>query len=96
MTNFVFLYSGGTMPDNEEDKQKMMEAWGAWYKRMGDAVVDPGNPFGQSVGVGGAAANVSGYTVVSAKSMDAATALIDGAPHIDNGGTISVHETIQM
>jgi hypothetical protein len=42
------------------------------------------------------AASVSGYTVVSADSMDAAKALCDGAPHIDNGGTISVHETVQM
>jgi hypothetical protein len=42
------------------------------------------------------AASVSGYTVVSADSMDAAKALCDGVPHIDNGGTISVHETVQM
>lgn len=96
MTNFVFLYSGGTMPDNEADKEKMMAAWGAWYKDMGDAVVDPGNPFGASVGVGGDAAQINGYTIVSADNLDGAKALTDGAPHVDNGGTISVHETVQM
>ena len=96
MSNFVFLYSGGTMPANEADKQKMMEAWGAWYGKMGDVVVDPGNPFGESVGVGGSAAAISGYTIVKADSLDGAKALTDGAPHVDNGGTISIHETVQM
>lgn len=100
MTNFVFLYSGGTMPDNEDDKKKMMDAWGAWYGEMGDAVVDPGNPFGDRVGLSsggdGAAADVNGYTIVSADSLDAAKALADNAPHIDNGGTLSIYETVKM
>lgn len=96
MTNFVFLYSGGTYPETEEEKQKVMDAWGAWYGRMGDAVVDPGNPFGESAGVGGDAAAINGYTIVKADSLDAAKALTDGAPHVEDGGTISIHETVQM
>ena len=45
MTNYVLLYSGGKMPETEEQQQAVMAAWGAWYGKMGDAVVDGGNPF---------------------------------------------------
>ncbi len=38
MTNFVLLYTGGTMPKSEEEKADMMAAWGAWYEKIGAAV----------------------------------------------------------
>ncbi len=49
MTNFVLLYTGGGMPESEEEKGAVMAAWGAWYERMGAAIVDGGNPFGASM-----------------------------------------------
>ena len=44
MANFVFFYSGGSMPE-ESEMPAVLKAWEAWYGELGDAVVDPGNPF---------------------------------------------------
>ena len=37
------LYTGGTMPESEQDQKAVMAAWGAWYDGMGSAVVDGGS-----------------------------------------------------
>ncbi len=81
-----------------------MAAWGAWYGTLGDAVVDPGAPIGASstiapdgaVTPGGGACPVSGYTLISAESLDDAVAKAQGCPIKDSGGSIEVGETIDM
>jgi hypothetical protein len=45
MTNFVLLFTGGGMPEDEAEQAKVLQAWMAWYEKLGSAVVDPGNPF---------------------------------------------------
>src|SRR3982074_41235 len=45
MSNFVLVYTGGSRPASEAEGKKVMEAWGAWFGKLGDKVVDPGNPF---------------------------------------------------
>ena len=45
MANFVLLYTGGGMPEDEAEQAKVMQAWMAWYEKLGSAVVDQGNPF---------------------------------------------------
>ena len=104
MTNYVLVYTGGGMPESKEEQAAVMAAWGAWYGSMGEAVVDGGNPFGASkhisadgVGdgpVGSPAA--TGYTVISAESLDDAMGKVASHPHIQHGGQISVYETFQM
>lgn len=102
MTNFVFVYSGGGMPETEEEQAAVMAAWGAWYGGMGEAVVDGGNPFlpnGKSIASDGSVSDggsASGYTVVSADSIDAAVAMAQGCPILNSGGSINVYETFQM
>jgi hypothetical protein len=104
MTNFVLLYTGGGMPESEEESAAVMAAWGAWYGKMGEAVVDGGNPFSGAKhvganGVGDGSAStppVTGYTIISAESMDAAVAACADHPHINYGGQVTVHETFQM
>ncbi len=105
MTNYVLLYTGGTMPENEEETAAVMAAWGAWYGQMGEAVVDGGNPFSmaKTVSAGGVvsessaiAPNVTGYTVIAAESLDAAVAACAEHPHLSYGGQVTVHETFQM
>ncbi|HFC11447.1 MAG TPA: hypothetical protein ENJ56_01290 [Anaerolineae bacterium] len=101
MTNYIFLYSGGSgMPETEEAQAAVMAAWGAWYGGMGEAVVDGGNPFsGVAKTVAsdgtisdGAAFAGSGYTIVSAESADAAATMAQGCPVLQGGGTVSVFE----
>ncbi|MDF1607237.1 hypothetical protein PZ897_03505 [Hoeflea sp. YIM 152468] len=102
MPNYVFAYHGGKKPDTPEAGQKEMEKWGAWFAQMGDAVVDPGNPVGQSwtvssagISHNGGANPVSGYTVVRAASMEAAAAMAKACPILD-GGSVEVAEIIEM
>jgi hypothetical protein len=103
MTNYVLLYKGGGVPATEEEQQQVMAAWGAWYERLGQAVVDGGNPFGpsKSVGPDGTAADtapsgMTGYSIVQADTLDAATELARSCPIIDGGGTVEVYETFRV
>ncbi len=100
---YVFGFVGGTMPETEEEQAKVMEAWGAWFGTLGEAVVDPGNPFGPSASIatdgtvgGGATSGLTGYTVVSADSLEAATGMAKGCPILQDGGSIDIFETIDM
>ncbi len=36
MANFVLLYSGGSAGATEAERGKVMEAWGAWFGKLGD------------------------------------------------------------
>ena len=45
MANFVLLYSGGSMPETQAEQAEVMQAWGAWFGKIGSALVDGGNPF---------------------------------------------------
>ena len=104
MTNFVLIYTGGTIPESEEEQAAVMAAWGAWYEGMGAAVVDGGNPFGASKsvtdsGVGDGPVSsppATGYTIISADSLDAAVAKVENHPHLKYGGQVSVYETFKM
>jgi len=105
MAKFVLLYSGGSMPATEAEQAAVLQAWGAWYDGMGSAVVDPGNPFTPmaksissdgTVSDGPAGTMASGYTIISADSLDAATGMAKGCPVLQGGGQISVYETFNV
>ncbi|MEM8861773.1 MAG: hypothetical protein AAGD96_25905 [Chloroflexota bacterium] len=105
MTDYVLLYNGGSMPETQEAQDAMMAKWGAWLGGLGEAVVDGGNPFsGQAksiavdgtVSAGSLAEGSSGYSIISASSLDAAVEAAQGCPVLENGGSISVFETIAM
>lgn len=102
MAKFVFFYTGGQMAGTPAEQEQVMQAWGAWFGALGDAVADPGAPFGNSatVGSGGiadaGASGGGGYSIVSADSLSDATALAKGCPVLAGGGTVEVYETIPM
>lgn len=104
MTNFVLVYTGGTVPETQEEQQAVMAAWGAWYGAMGESVVDGGNPFSKSKNVSsngvsdGPASSpaATGYTVISADSLDDAVSKVENHPHVKHGGAVTVYETFQM
>ena len=52
MATYVLLYKGGRMAETDEERQKVMAAWGKWFGELGQALVDGGNPFGPSSSVG--------------------------------------------
>ncbi|MDQ2943958.1 MAG: YciI family protein [Candidatus Dormibacteraeota bacterium] len=101
MANFVLVYTGGSMPATEAERGKVMEAWGSWFGKLGDNVVDAGNPFGQqakNVSNGGAVHDgpigtpATGYSILKADSLDAAVGLAKGCPVLTSGGKITVYE----
>lgn len=104
MTSFVLIYTGGGMPESEEEGKRVMAEWGAWYGKLGEAIVDGGNPFGASKNISAdgvsdgavSAPAATGYTVISAESLDDAVEKSKDHPHLKYGGQVSVYETFQM
>ena len=104
MGKFVLVYTGGGMPESEEEQAAVLAEWGVWYGGLGEAVMDPGNPFAASKivtndGVSDGSVGsppATGYTVISADSLDDAVAKLAGHPHVKSGGQVSVFETMDM
>ena len=104
MPDFMIAYHGGKMPETPEEGARAMAAWGAWYKVMGEAVVNPGNAVGKSKTVSstgvedhGGANPLSGFTIVTAKDIDEACRLAAGCPMVADGtGTAEVAPVIEM
>ena len=98
MGKFVLAYRGGGMAETEAEQEAVMQAWMGWFGSLGDAVVDGGNPFGASASVGGgeAASGLTGYSIIEADSLDAATELAGGCPVLQSGGSVDVYEAMPM
>lgn len=104
MANYVLVYKGGGgQPASEEQRQAVLGAWMRWYEGLGAAVVDGGNPFGASAVVApdgsttnGAPSGLTGYTIVSADSLDAAVAKAKDCPVLSDGGSVEVYETFAV
>lgn len=104
MANYVLVFKGGSMPETEEETQRVMAAWGAWYTGLGEAVHDSGNPFGPSMSVAndgstseGAASGLTGYVILVADSLTAAAEMAKGCPVLAGGaGSIEIYETFQI
>lgn len=104
MPNYLFTYHGGKMPETPEEGQAEMAKWMAWFQGIGEAVVDGGNPVLQSYTVSdsgvvdnGGANPVSGYSIISAASVEAACDIAKGCPMVENGsGTVEVTEIHEM
>ena len=102
MANYLFAYKGGGMAATDEEREAAMAAWGAWFGQLGQAIVDPGNPFGPSATVGAGASNgagasaLTGYSVIGADSLAAAGELAKGCPVLAAGGSVEVYETVPV
>jgi hypothetical protein len=103
MTDYLLLYSGGSMPETEEEQKTVMESWNTWMGQLGSSLKDGGNPFTPasktisadgSVGDGGGSA--SGYSILSADSLDAAAEMAKGCPVLQGGAQITVYETFSV
>ena len=102
MGKYVFAYKGGGMAATEEEQAKAMQAWQAWMGELGDSLVDIGNPFAGSAAVtvggsnGAASSGLTGYSIVSASSLDDAAAKTRGCPVFASGGSVDVYEAVAM
>jgi hypothetical protein len=102
MAKFVFAYQGGGTPETPEEGEQVMAAWMGWFEQLGAAVVDGGAPFGSSSSIDASGtssagrAGLTGYSIVEASDLAAATELGKGCPILSSGGTIDVYEAMQM
>lgn len=100
MTNYVLAFRG------QADRSAVAgeeEAWGAWFGRIGESVVDRGNRIGTghatvpaANGSDPATAVLTGYVVVAAADLAAATELARGCPGLANGVSVEVAEVMSM
>ena len=104
MAKYLITYSGGATPDNttQEQREALMQAWMDWFGGLGEAVVEMGSPTGASkvVAPGGVvsdgAPGITAYSVISADSLEAAAEACRQHPHLDAGGTITIHEMFDI
>jgi hypothetical protein len=102
MAKYVLLYSGGSAGSTPDERQKQLQLWGNWFGKLGKSIVDNGNPFSDKVKSiasdgrvkeGPTGPRASGYSIVEAGSIDAATELAKGCPVLSTGGQVTVYET---
>lgn len=95
MSKYVFLFYGQSEPTAD-----VMTAWHEWFTSIGDKIVDSGNPFGPGREVTKAGSTdiaadmdpATGYSIVTADSLDEAEKLLVGCP----AATARVFEAMPM
>lgn len=102
MATYLVVYKGGHAPATDAERESVMKNWMGWFGSLGSSVKDMGNPFSTSavVAAGGAvtqggASQLTGYSVLIADDLDAATTMAKGCPilgYVD--GSLEVYETI--
>ena len=99
MANYVLVYHGGAMPEGEVAQAEVMKAWTDWFTKLGPALVDGGNPASRTKSIAGDGtvsddpSGPSGYSIISADSLDQAVELAKSCPVLQAGSTIQVVET---
>jgi len=98
MSKYVVIYTG--LPPAGADRETITAAWRRWFVRLGDAVVDAGNPFAacKSVAADGSISDggtrgLTGYSILQADDLSAAAEMVKGCPGLANA-TIEVYETV--
>ncbi len=103
MTNYLLLYSGGSMPASEAEQKAVLKDWETWFGKVGSNLVDGGNPFtpmARAIASDGKVSNgvssmASGYSIIKADSLDAAVSMAKSCPVLKGGAKISVFETFK-
>ncbi len=96
MSTFLFLYKGYVPPTPEIGR-----SWMEWFERVGDRMVDSGNPLSGGVEVSPDGAteldlglqSLTGYSIVRADSREEAVELARTNPMITS---VLVHELAPM
>ena len=102
MNEYVLAYiDGGKKPESPEEGAEQMQRWKSWVDSLGDSVVNPGTPLKvsktvTSSGVADTQKNrVTGFSIVTAESIDAAVEVAKGCPYLEMG-PIEVGEVARM
>lgn len=93
MSRYMLIYNGKATDPSQmspEDAAKVMDAWRAWMGKVGPALVDVGTPFGEGSSVvdDGSRADaieLSGYSIVEARSLAEARTMAESHPFLSEG-----------
>jgi hypothetical protein len=111
MSEYLFLYRGGSRPNSPQDAQAVMQQWMTWLQDLGKQgyVKDQGQPLeptGKIVSgkekaiTDGPFAEakdlVGGYTLINAKDLNEAAELSKGCPIFARGGSVEVRPVMKM
>lgn len=96
MKKFLMLSYGYVEPTPE-----IMAAWMAWFEKVGDHIVDSGNPLGNCREVTKTGSRdltpemgaATGYSILSADTREEAERLLEGCPIIDS---VRLYEAMAM
>ena len=96
MKKFLFIYNAS--PQEGSDS---MDDWMAWFRSVGEHLVDVGNPIQGGTLVKGESVTeltsfddlVGGYSLINAKDIEEATGLAKSCP---NAAGIRIFETLPM
>ena len=75
-------------PRNYSGSPGAAAAWEVWFDKLGDALVDKGNPVlddRSAVGRPGTVLPLGGYTIIDAADLEKATQLARGCPALQAG-----------
>lgn len=101
MPQYLFAYHGGKTPETPKETETEIGRWQSWFDRIGDAIIDPGNPVGMSRTVSAAGVRedggpnpLSGYTIIQTDTFDKAVKLAKACPIIGEGSieVAEIHE----
>jgi hypothetical protein len=105
MAKYLLAYHGGGAGATEDEQAQVMAKWGEWFGQLGSNLVDGGLPIqatktvatDQSVSDGGGANPVSGYSIITADSMDGALAAAKMCPvFMGPNASVEVAELMDM
>jgi hypothetical protein len=80
-------------PKGYQDSAESFAAWITWFDRLGDSLMDRGNPVlaeRASLGNCGGDTELGGYTLITAIDLKAAIALSKGCPRLAAGGGVEI------
>ncbi len=90
MAQFGLLYVGEPVHESEAAAQAHQQQFFAWVGSLGDAIVNPGMPFGpptrvsaEGVSSEARADRLTGLTIIEAEDMDAALEIAKNCPYVE-------------
>jgi hypothetical protein len=99
MKKYLLVYYGGKMETDPKKVKASTDAWMKWFKDMGAAVVEAGNPTApgamvtaKGVKKGAPKDPVTGYSIIQADDLDKAAEWAKKSPQISAEGQIAVYE----
>jgi len=111
MSEFVFLYRGGSREGSPEQMQQVLQKWMAWFKDLADKghLKDRGQPLDRAGKVVKGAEKtitdgpfaeakdvIGGYTLIEARDLDEALELSKGCPILQREGMVEVRPVMKL